>query len=50
LHWDDRDKIVTDEFFVKDLMLISLESWKTLWTQIWVDGGVPSVLLLNRNL
>jgi hypothetical protein len=46
------NKIVTDEFFVKqDLMLISLESWKTLLdSDMEVDRGVPSVLVLNRNL
>jgi hypothetical protein len=43
------DKIVTDEFLSKqDLMLISLESWKTLLDSDmeWI-GGVPSVLIIK---
>ncbi|WP_016990717.1 cation:proton antiporter [Flavobacterium sp. ACAM 123] len=43
------DKIVTDEFLSKqDLMLISLESWKTLLDldMQWI-AGVPSVLIIK---
>lgn len=44
------DKIVEKEFLTKqDLMLISLESWKTLVdsNRIWLSG-VPSVLILKH--
>jgi hypothetical protein len=46
------DKVVGLLFLEKqDLMLISLESWKSLLDSDsdWLIG-VPSVLLLNRNL